>query len=676
MSKNDLSNVKPGSVLEFFDDKELTCGVCLEVKNQRLRVLTARNREINMAINRVLLNTDGSLDLGEGREKLVRKLIEISHKREELAETVPVDELWELLVEEEEEGTYCCQELAEMVYSSPPSANQVAAILRAILKNPYYFKYKDHRFYVNSPEKVEQIKLMLQREAEKKRQLAEGADWLSSIWKRQPVKDPDFKSKIVRLLKEFCVFGKDAPEYSFTKELLSKAKIPLVGGAFKLLVKLGEWKEDENILLYKFDVPIEFGKEIEKEVKKVKETTLATPLSQIEGREDLRDLELITIDGALTRDYDDAISFKELPGGEYEIGVHIADAAHFVEPGSVLDEEALLRATSIYLPDRRIPMLPPELSEDVCSLWAEKDRLAISIFIRLSSDAEVLDYRITPSLVRVKRQLTYTDVNLFLESEAIFQKLYQLTRRLREKRIERGASIIYVPEIRIWVNPEGMIQISKQEEETPSQIIVSELMVLSNTLVAQYFAEKDIPAIYRTQGEPRAEDRPASSDSILFQKYRQRRLLSRAELSVEPHRHCSVGVPYYTSITSPIRRYLDLVMQRQLKSHLEKSEPFYTTEQLQDIINRIQEPQSNAMFIRRSWTRYWILKYLEQEDITVTEALVLDKGTRFYKLLLPDFMLEVNMKSDPKLDIQPGDTIKIRIERVNPREDILRVTLC
>ena len=675
MPKTNALELKPGSVLEFFDDKELTCGVCLEVKNQRLRVLTAKNREINMAVNRVLLNADGDLNLNEGREKLVRKLAEISQERQELAETVPVEELWELLVEEEEES-YCCQELAEMVYSSPPSPNQVAATLRAILKDPFYFKYKDRRFYVNSPEKVEQIKIMLQREAEKEKQLVEGADWLSSIWKKQPAQEPDFKSKIIRLLKDFCVLGKDAPEYSFTKELLSRAKIPLVGGAFKLLVKLGEWKEDENILLYKYDVPIEFPREIDEEVRKIKEKVTEESLSDIGGREDLRDLELITIDGALTRDYDDALSFKELPGGEYEVGVHIADAAHFVEPGSLLDEEALMRAISIYLPDRRIPMLPPELSEEICSLWAEKDRLAISIFIRLDREMEVKDYRITPSLVRVKRQLTYTDVNLFLESEEIFQKLYQLTRRLREKRIERGASIIYVPEIRIWVNPEGMIQLSKQDEESPSQIIVSELMVLANALVAQYFAEKGIPAIYRTQGEPRAEDRPASSDSVLFQKYRQRRLLSRAELSVEPLRHCSVGVSCYTTITSPIRRYLDLVMQRQLKTYLEKSEPFYTQEQLQDVINRIQEPQSNAMFIRRTWTRYWILKYLEQEDITVTEALVLDKGTRFYKLLLPDFMLEVNMKSDPKLDIQPGDTIKIRIERVNPREDILRVTLC
>ncbi len=675
MSKTSIDNLKPGSVLEFFEDKEITCGVCLEVKNQRLRVLSARNREINMAINRVLLNTDGDLNLQEGRDKLVKKLLEISQDRQELAETVPVEELWELLVEEEEES-YCCQELAEMVYSSPPSSDQVAAILRAIIKNPYYFKYKDRRFYVNPPEKVEQIKLMLEREAEKQRQLTEGADWLSSVWKKRPVQEPDFKSRIVKLLKEFCVFGKDAPEYSFTKELLSKAKIPLVGGAFKLLVKLGEWKEDENILLYKYDVPLEFGEEIEKEVQRIRTTKTATPVSELEGREDLRDLELITIDGALTRDYDDAISFKELPGGECEIGVHIADAAHFVDAGSLLDEEALSRAISIYLPDRRIPMLPPELSEEICSLWANKDRLAVSIFIKLNPDAGVIDYRITPSIVRVKRQLTYTDVNLFLESEPVFQKLHELAKRLRAKRIQRGASIIYVPEIRIWVNPEGMIQISRQDEETPSQIIVSELMVLANALTAQYFAERNIPAIYRIQGEPRAEDRPASSDSVLFQKYRQRRLLSRAELSVDAQRHCSVGVPCYTSITSPIRRYLDLVMQRQLKNYLEKSEPFYTREQLQDIIIRIQQPQSNAMLIRRSWTRYWILKYLEQEDITVTEALVLDKGTRFYKLLLPDFMLEVNMKADPKLDIQPGDTIKIRIERVNPREDILRVALC
>lgn len=663
----------PGDILEFYEDKELVCGLCLAVKEQRLQVLTPRNREINMARNRVLLNTNGELNQSQGRENLIKQLAEISEERRKLAENIPVRDLWELL-EGEEEGFYC-QEMAEMVYSSTPSAHQVAAVLRAILADPFYFKYRDRRFFANSPEKIEQIKLCLEREAERKRQLEEGSEWLRAVWQRKRHPEPECKDKIIRLLKEFCILGKDASEYSFTREILSRAQIPTIGGAFRILVRLGEWQENENLFFYKYDIATSFEEKILQFVQEIKKGAHLTSPIENREREDLRSLDLITIDGALTRDYDDALNLRELEDGIFEVGIHIADTAHYVKPHSLLDEAALSRATSIYLPDTRIPMLPPDLSEEICSLWARKDRLAVSLFVRLTPESEILDFRLVPSLVQVKRQLTYTDVNLALDGDTYFQTLFHLAKQLRKRRIAEGASIIYIPELRIWVNSEGMIHVNKHEEETASQIIVSEFMVLANSLTARYFAERSIPTIYRSQCEPRPEDRPGSSDNHLFQKYRQRRLLPRAELSTDPQPHCGVGVPCYTSVTSPIRRYIDLVVQRQLKHHLEKGEPFYSEAQLQDIINRIQEPQSNAMAIRRSWTRYWTLKYLEQENITVTEALVLDQGSRFYKLLLTHFMLEATMKSDPKRDIVAGDTIKIKIERIHPREDIMKLSL-
>ncbi len=455
---------------------------------------------------------------------------------------------------------------------------------------------------------------------------------------------------------------------------MKQAGITQPQGAFRLLVRLGIWDKDENLYLHQHGISADFPAAVQ---ALAEERAAQAPqlLAQIGDRRDLRELKTITIDSALTRDYDDALSLRPVGEGRWELGVHIADAAAFVLPGDALDQEALERASSLYLPDTRIPMLPTSLSEGVCSLRAREDRLALSFLVTLDEDANVMHREIVPSVVNIDTQMTYQEVNQQLDQDDFLQGLHRFSLKLQRRRLDQGAIILPLPELLVWVKPDGMIQVTRQEKETPSQVIVSELMILANEIAACFFAEQNLPAIFRSQDECRPETNPVASDYELFHVYRQRRLFVRAELVTRPRPHCSVGVQHYTSITSPIRRYVDLLVQRQLKHVLETGTPLYSEEELQQFITRLEGPQSRLMFIRRKWTRYWFLKFLEQEDIQTLDALVLDQNNRFAHLLLPDFILETNMLHDDKTRVRPGEMVRVKIEHLNPREDILRVKL-
>lgn len=349
---------------------------------------------------------------------------------------------------------------------------------------------------------------------------------------------------------------------------------------------------------------------------------------------DLTDLDVFTVDSHLTRDYDDSLSVRTIGHGLFEVGIHISDAAELVREGTALDREAEARASSIYLPDERVSMLPLSLSEGTLSLKAGVDRLALSFLITIDSEANISETRICPSVVKIRRQLTYRDVDTMIHEYSGLTSLYELALKLRQKRLALGAVILPLPEIQVYVNSAGMIQIVRYEKETPGQILVSEWMIGANAAAGDYLAKKTIPALFRNQSECRPETEFVQSEYELFRLYRQRRLFSRAELATEAKPHCSLAVAHYTTVTSPIRRYSDLVIQRQLKHALATGEGFYSKEQLDEMITSLSVTQARVFTIQRKWTRYWILKYMEQEDIEDLNALVLDKNARFARLLI------------------------------------------
>jgi exoribonuclease II len=674
MSQQAPRDITTGTVLEFFESKEIVCGVCLAVKNLRFTVLTENNREINLAQSRVIHIGDQPLNLKIGRDELVQRLASISARRRQLMEEINVEELWSLL--QDEQDGFDAREMTGFVFNEPVTDDQISATQRVLFQDNLYFQLKDDKFLPYSQEKIEQKRLEKEREEEKEAQLEQGSKWLQAVWNRKS-RPPlaDLQDALVESLKSYCLFGQESRDAAFVKELFRRANIPpQPQSAFRLLVRLGVWSENENLYLHEHSISSEFP---EKVLKVAEHLISSNVIEQWDknSRKDLRSLHTFTVDSALTRDYDDALSLRVLDDGLFEVGIHIADAAEFIQRGDPLDEEAQMRASSIYLPDGRIAMLPPSLSEGICSLRAGEDRLALSFLLRMDAEGVIHAKDIVLSVVNIKEQITYEEVNARADSDESLRILCMLSRKLREKRLANGAVILPIPEIHVFVNAVGMIQLSRYEKESPSQILVSEWMIAANGIAASFLAEREIPAIFRAQAECKQETDFTQSEHEIFRIYRQRRLFARAEINVTPKMHCSLAMPHYTTVTSPIRRYSDLVVQRQLKHAILTNSSLYSGDELRQLITLLGAVQSKISFIQRKWTRYWILKFMEQEDLQTLNALILEQNDRFAHLLLPDFLIETNVPLTEKTRPQPGEMVRIKIDKLNPREDILRVQL-
>jgi exoribonuclease-2 len=664
--------VRPGAKVEFFENKKLLCAVCLEVKNSRILVLTEQDREANVSVKRILHVDDTLLDISQSRVQLVAALQEAAVRRKNLRDHISVEELWDLLYEEQE--GYTSRQLAEICFSEEVTSDHASAVFRALLTDGIHFKLKGGLFYPNTPEKLEQIRIQHERQAERQKELAEGSEWLRAVWKGEPVQEPENRERYIQMLKDFCLFSSEAANYLQTKKILAMAEVPVPQGVFSLLVKLGVWSENENLYLHRFGIQEVFPPKVLDAA-----TRIASSFND-EGqglkkdpREDLTVLPVLTIDSPMTRDYDDGLSVHPVDDG-IEVGIHIADAAAVVSLDSMLDQEALERVTSLYLPDTRIPMLPEVLSEDACSLKQGVERLAVSLLVRFDKDDRLQDNRFVLSRIRVQRRLTYSEANELVAVDKDLKRLYLLCTRLRRERIKNGALLLPLPEIRVWVSSSNEINISRTDRETPAQLMVSELMILANGLAAKTLAAKNIPAIYRSQGKPQ-EILVGDGTEDLYLNYLQRRYLSRAELSVTPKPHSGVGMHAYTNWTSPIRRYMDLVILRQLKSMVRDQPPVYSEKDLNPVISKITIGQSQSLEIKREWTRYWLLKYLEKEKIKILDALVLTQGRRTYNLLIPDYLLEASMPREEGRGLNPGDHFRVEVVQVNARDEVLKLRM-
>ena len=664
--------IRPGAQVEFFENKKLLCAVCLEVKNSRILVLTEQDRAANVSVKRILNVDDTPLDMSQSRVQLVAVLQEAAVRRKNLRDHISVEELWDLLYEEQE--GYTSRHLAEICFSEEVTSDHASAVFRALLTDGIHFKLKGGLFYPNTPEKLEQIRIQHERQAEREKELAEGSEWLRAVWKGEPVQEPENRERYVQMLKDFCLFGSEARNYLQTKKILAMAQVPVPQGVFLLLVKLGVWSENENLYLHRFGIREEFPLEVLEAAARIagRFNDEGQGLKK-DTREDLTAVPVLTIDSPMTRDYDDGLSVRPVDDG-IEVGIHIADAAAAVSRDSILDQEALGRVNSLYLPDTRIPMLPEVLSEDVCSLRQGVERLAVSLLVRFDKDDRLQDNRFALSRIRVQRRLTYSEANELVAVDKDLKRLYLLCTRLRRERIKNGALLLPLPELRVWVNSSKEINISRTDRETPAQLMVSELMILANGLAAKELAANNIPAIYRSQGKPQ-EILVGEGTDDLYLNYLQRRYLSRAELSVTPKPHSGVGTHAYTNWTSPIRRYMDLVILRQLKSMVRDQPPVYSEDDLNPVISKITIGQSQTLEIKREWTRYWVLKYLEKEKIKVLDALVLTQGRRTYNLLIPDYLLEASMPREEGRGLNPGDHFRVEVVQVNAREEVLKLRM-
>jgi exoribonuclease-2 len=295
------------------------------------------------------------------------------------------------------------------------------------------------------------------------------------------------------------------------------------------------------------------------------------------------------------------------------------------------------------------------------------------MLVTLTPEGEIVDYQITPSLIRVAERLTYDAADARIGREPRLTQGFEIAQRLRQSRFDSGAIVLPIPQVDLFVDRDKQITMRLVDREAPSQILVSEFMILANSLVGQFCAQRQIPIVYRGQAAPR-ETFPTSLTYDPVLHYRQQRAMNPARIGLEPTRHSSLGLDMYTTFTSPLRRYVDLLSHRQLHAYLEHGEPLYNDERLKTILAEVETALSRAGMVEHDRRRYWLLRYLGQRLGEVFTGIVLDRFPRNYLVLLPEVMQEIDVPVGGK-ELAPGDQVKVRIETVQPRTGTLKVTL-
>jgi len=653
-----------GKILEYIDQGRFVCTICLQDKGNRLHLLTPSNREVNLSPKRAILVSGTTIDIERPREELLERLKETEEIRKRLKGQIDAIELWELISEEKE--SFHHKYLAQLVFGEIVTDDHISALVRALFEDHLYFRLKDGRFLPNSAEKINSIIEQREEEALREERLAQASAWLKDTLQGRGKENPASEACVIQLLTQLALYGNEAPDFKSGKELLLRADISHIGEARKLLVELGVWDEDENLDLHKSGIETSYD---EKQLDEA--ARLAMEGIEEQGREDLRHLTLLTIDGPLTRDFDDAISF-EIEDDTFHLGVHIADVASVILPDSILDKGSAQRALSIYMPRRQIAMIPQILSEGSLSLKQGCDRKAISLLTRFEKTGNLVDFRFVPSVVRVQQNLTYDTVNENLDSERIFQEMHKMSRRLRENRNKEGALGLSLPELQIKSNEDSALALELVPQDTPSRIIVAEFMILYNWLAARFCRDEQIPALFRTQSEP-SEILSIDDNGYLYYVFKQRRKLHPLVIDTSPKPHSGLGLEAYTQVTSPIRRYLDIVMQRQIGNVLMKRGPFYDEKGLDEIRISVEPLIKESGRIKRNRIRYWVLRFLRQHRGESYPALVLDELKSKYRILLKDFLLVADLKREPRVALHPADQIRVQVKNADPWQDTLEL---
>ncbi|MBB6097594.1 ribonuclease R [Deinobacterium chartae] len=418
---------------------------------------------------------------------------------------------------------------------------------------------------------------------------------------------------------------------------------------------LGETDSPETetrAVIIKYDLRDAFPPEVEAQAEAI---PLEIPESAIVGRLDLRDRNIFTVDGRDAKDFDDAIHIEVAPSGNFVVGVHIADVSHYVTEGSPLDQEALARATSVYLPGKVLPMLPERLSNGICSLVPDEDRLTLSAMIELNGEGDVVNVQLAPSIIRSRARLTYDEVQAYSEGittlpaqhrhvEGDVHLLLKITSRMRQRRLREGSLDFKLREVKVEVEKDGSLTLIPIREET-ARGMIEDLMLLANRVVAGYLLEKRVPTLFRVHEEP-SEGRfnevaaalarmgylfegkgptPQAYQSVLKQargtgsetvvNQLLLRSLKQARYSHENLGHFGLAFDQYLHFTSPIRRYPDLLvhrmLRRQLQGELTDAERERMAAKLPELGEHTSERERSAAEAERDLSKYYQAKWAQ-----------------------------------------------------------------
>ena len=671
----------PGCVVEYLEGNAVQIALVTEESSDKLRLLLPNRRETRLGAARLLPWLGPLLPATQGRDEAIRLLETHKKNREQLASAIPLLETWDMVQGEiDAASALWFAELAD----TNPAADQVAAWGRALLACKSHFRFQPPDFQVFSREVVEKRLAEEKIRHEREELLNGGNAFLRLLWdvacnKRPlPQEDncpsPPLAAKIESILRERMIdpetTNDDAEWRLLSKGLPDVPHLPL-----QLLTAWGKIPAHYNFWLERagYAPGDTWWKDVRAEVDR-----LAAPLAADEAAP--CGLPFISIDSASTRDVDDAFYICQ-EGDGYLLTLALALPALRWQFGSPLDQIVLHRATSIYLPEGDCHMLPEALGTEIYSLLAGRDRPALCIQIPVDTNGAFGPCQITTAAVRLAANLTYEDCQTVLDGHpkpdsAAAPYAAQLTlglalaRTRQAARIANGAVIMDRPEPILVLQGEGAdvhVDIQPGYQAPDAQLLVSEMMILASAAVAEWAAQQKLPLLHRVQDVALPKEyagiwsNPQDMTRIM-------RALIPSSLDVQARPHAALALPRYSPLTSPLRRYHDLVNEAQIIHFLQTGKPLWDENSLARLLALLTPPLEAAGQVQRFRPRYWKLLYFrEQGDKVWWSGVITEENDAFVSVSLPEQGIFVRGKRRLFDDrAYPGMSVQVRIGKVFP----------
>ncbi len=684
-----------GSVVELMLGNKPQAAFVLEDQKDSLRLLTATRREMRAPRNRLLPWSGPHYETVPDRQGIQHLLEEHQARRADLARELDPLQLWEMAEGEVSKAT--AQWFAELRWERP-GVDETAAVGHALLECKIHFRFNPPDFEIFSETEVEERKTAREAAEIRDKLVNGGREFVQALWEKYnhrrkddlPELYPDTAVRLEEILSARLADPEDHESASLWGEL-SKGLPELAQLPLFLLQAWGKRPPHYNYLLDRAGYASDetWASAYKPEIDAMIE---AVARCSAEGSTDLAPLDLpfFSLDPASTQDIDDACHLAERPDGGYSIHLAFACPALAWPFGSELDKAVFNRASSLYLPEATLHMLPPPLSTETYSLKnAQSRRPALILNLELDRDGALEKTNFFLAGVRIAANLSYEvceavltgENSLLAEAASAYQPMLKaalaLEGKLKEQRLKNGAVIIERndPEIILHGEGEGIkVEIIPAKDNTPAQNIVGELMLLANSAAAGWAASKELPFIYRTQDVAVPQDyygvwKTAQDIARVI------KALPQAVLSPTPRPHVGVGSSAYATITAPLRRYCDLVNEAQIISFLRMGKPVYDAEQLGRLVPQLFARLEAATQVQRFRPRYWKLLFLKQQgDKAWHEAVLTDETDTSIFLSLPMAQIILRGKRslfDAKAAV--GQSWLVRVGKINPVSNDIQI---
>lgn len=656
------------------DNALLVCTV-KHLKN-KIQALNTKGREIRLSEEKLLWKyPNGARHIDEWNQLSG----ELEKTIENLAADIDITLLWESALELEVSEI---QDLAEIYFSGKVTVEHFAAVWRKLSEDRLYFKRKSRVWEPRNAEQVQELQLQREKEQTRLKELSLAKEWLDKAAKYPlpPFFEAEPNPQEFQLLSYPSELGSfiekleswlRGDEQKWVEELVITAAnaINIVPRelAFDILQKIGRLPFDADRDVIVAGLKPEFP-------QAVNEAAQAIPPWLPAETQQITEL-FFSIDDEETREVDDALAIEQ-DGELWKVTIGIADPEAVVHRGDVLDREAMRRGTTVYLPTQTVLMLPERISCDIASLGAQQIRSSIVVRAWMNDSGVVIKSEIGREAICVQQRLHYKDVDhLLAEGKDVtaqrLRDLLHVAKLLQNQRINEGAFNLQRPEYKVSFK-NHLVHIELIETQVPSRILVAEMMILSNHLAAKYAQRHQVPIIYRTQEAPLEPIYPemlADLNPISFNRIR--KLLRASALSLQPSSHSGLGLSVYTQLSSPLRRFADLVMQRQLVAHVVGEPLPYDQDELYKVLATAERTAREARRAENEAKKRWFMLHLKQSwadkplEVFLIEAV---KGG--YKVEILPWGVDAFLGTSKTLNI--GEKIwciidKIRVKAANAR---------